>query len=453
MRRRGDVTEFRRADAPAFAVKILVLTNLYPPVSPGVGEWRCQAVVEALELRGHNVQVLTSNFGITFEERGAEVERRLHLNGAFGQPAVTEFKALRTLELHNQRVVAETVAQFEPDVLFVWSLRGLSKSMIFSLAQFHRPVVYDVADDWMVTDLRRDPWLKWWNSERVPLPAQLRRRALELTGARTKLDALAPTRPVDDPRERMPDVFDVAASGSPTGAALRVFSFSRIYFCSEYLRGVARAGGLAVEHAEIIRPGIATEVFFAEPRPVAQQPRQLLVCTPLVKESGVLTALMALQQLCAGGTKISLTICGRGPSDHVAQLRSYVIDHRLPVEFVNHAVRSRELTQLFRTADIFLHTEEWPEPCVLTPLEAMVSGQAVIGSTAGGGAEIFRHRENALAFAPGDASALAGCIRTLIESPALRRAITEAGQTEVIGRYNEIASADRVENFLKESLG
>lgn len=432
-------------------MKILVVTNLYPPVSPGVGEWRCQAVVEALALRGHHVQVLTSNFGINFEERGSEVERRLHLNGAFGQPAVTEFTALRALELHNQRVLLETFARFNPDLLFVWSLRGLSKSLIFSLAQFRRPVVYDVADDWMVTDLPRDPWLKWWNSGRLPLSAQVRRRALELTGQRTKLDSLAPTRPAAG-GDRMPDVFDAEVLASPRADALRVFSFPRIYFCSEYLRGVARAGGLQVEHAEIIRPGIATEVFFAEPRPVSQAPRQLLVCTPLVRESGVLTALTALQQVCAGGTKISLTVCGRGPSDHVAQLRSFVIDHRLPVEFVNHAPRSREMTQLFRTADVFLHTEEWPEPCVLTPLEAMVSGQAVIGSTAGGGAEIFRHRENALAYEPGNAAALAGCIRTLLEAPALRRAITEAGQTEIISRYNEIASADRIENYLKESL-
>ena len=433
-------------------MKILVVTNLYPPVSPGVGEWRCQAVVEALALRGHTVRVLTSNFGISFEERGSEVERRLQLNGAFGQPVVKEFNALRLLELRNQRVLAETVAQFAPDVVFVWSLRGLSKSLIFTLAQLQRPLVYDVADDWMVTDLPRDPWLKWWNSERVPLPAQLRRRVLELAGQRAKLDALAPTRPAGDPRERMPGVFEADADGAVRADALRAFAFPRIYFCSEYLRGVARAGGLVVAHAEIIRPGIATETFFAEPRPIAQAPRQFLVCTPLVKESGVLTALTAVHLLCAGGTKINLTVCGRGPSDHVALLRSFVIEHRLPVEFVNHAPRSRELTQLFRGADIFLHTEEWPEPCVLTPLEAMASGQAVIGSTAGGGAEIFRHRENALAYAPGDASALAGCIRTLIESPALRRVIAETGQTEVIGRYNEIASADRVENFLKEAV-
>lgn len=36
--------------------------------------------------------------------------------------------------------------------------------------------------------------------------------------------------------------------------------------------------------------------------------------------------------------------------------------------------------------------------------------------------------------------------------PGLRRAIADVGQTEVIARYNEITSADQIENFLKESL-
>lgn len=432
-------------------MKILVVSNLYPPVSPGVGEWRCQSITEALQLRGHEVRVLTSNFGISRGERGEQVERRLLLNGAFGQPAVTEFKALRALEIHNQQVLREAVRDFAPDLCFVWSLRGLSKGLIFTLNQLRRPVVYDVADDWMITDLRRDPWFKWWNSEKLPLTERVRRHALELTGERVRLDELAPTRPGAE-TVRLPDLFDGDAQTPLQPGALDVFPFARMYFCSEYLRRTVGDAGLRVDMAAIIRPGVATELFFAEPRPAAQPPRRLLVCTPLVRESGVLTALAALKEVCAGGLKLQLTVCGKGASEHVAQLRSYVVEHRLPVEFVNHGPRSRDLLHCFRDADVFLHTEEWPEPCVITPLEAMASGQAVIGSTAGGGLEIFRHRKNALAYAPGNVAELAECLRAVVLIPGLRRVIAETGQSEVIARYNEITSADQIENFLKESL-
>lgn len=432
-------------------MRILVVSNLYPPVSPGVGEWRCQAISEALQLRGHAVQVLTSNFGITREERGSEVERRLRLNGAFGVPAVTDFKGMRAIEWHNQRVLAETIEQFRPELLFIWSLRGLSKGLVLAARRLRIPVVYDVADDWMITDLQSDPWLRWWNSARMPLKVQWQRRMLEWTGQRDKLEREIPTRAtaVGGPGAQF---FDGAAGGGEGGEVPGGFDFARIYFCSEYLRDRARRAGLRVDHAEIIRPGVATEAYFAEPRPATTPTRQLLICTPLVKESGVLTALTAVRQVCANGIKLTATVCGKGPSDHVALLRSFVIEHRLPVEFVNHAPRSRESVQLFRTADVFLHPEEWPEPCVLTPLEAMAAGQAVIGSTAGGGAEIFRHGENALAFEPGDAAAMAECIRSLVASPQLRHTLAETGQTEVVSRYNEVANADRVENYLRESL-
>jgi len=43
-------------------MKILVVTNLYPPQHIGGYELGCRDVVEKLCARGHNVRVLTSNF-------------------------------------------------------------------------------------------------------------------------------------------------------------------------------------------------------------------------------------------------------------------------------------------------------------------------------------------------------------------------------------------------------
>jgi len=46
-------------------VKILVVTNLYPPHYIGGYELRCEVAVKALRARGHDVAVLTSNHGVT----------------------------------------------------------------------------------------------------------------------------------------------------------------------------------------------------------------------------------------------------------------------------------------------------------------------------------------------------------------------------------------------------
>ena len=58
-------------------MKILVLTNLYPPHHAGTYDLRCQSVTELLRLRGHSVLVLTSNHGLNTEQRDEESVRRV----------------------------------------------------------------------------------------------------------------------------------------------------------------------------------------------------------------------------------------------------------------------------------------------------------------------------------------------------------------------------------------
>ena len=95
-------------------MKILALANLYPPHHAGTYDFRCQTITEALRTRGHTVRVLTSKYGMTTEQRGGEVERRLLLNGAFEQPLVTKLGELRALEAHNHEALREAIAACLP---------------------------------------------------------------------------------------------------------------------------------------------------------------------------------------------------------------------------------------------------------------------------------------------------------------------------------------------------
>src|SRR5262245_57715868 len=112
---------------PAGPVKILVLTNLYPPHHAGTYDLRCQSVSELLRLRGHTVLVLTSNHGLNTEQRDEETHRRLVLNGAYGHPLVSGLRELQKLEERNHLVLSEAIAESEPDLVYIWSLIGLSK--------------------------------------------------------------------------------------------------------------------------------------------------------------------------------------------------------------------------------------------------------------------------------------------------------------------------------------
>src|SRR6185436_7329989 len=101
------------------------LTNLFPPHHAGTFDLRCQSVTEILQKRGHEIHVLTSNHGMTSEQRDNDVARRLRLNGAFGHRAITSLGELVKLEKHNHQVLCETVSEFKPDLIHVYSLEGI----------------------------------------------------------------------------------------------------------------------------------------------------------------------------------------------------------------------------------------------------------------------------------------------------------------------------------------
>jgi glycogen(starch) synthase len=428
-------------------MKILVLTNLYPPHHAGTFDNHCQSVTESLRLRGHTILVLTSSHGLRTEQRDGEIQRRLQLNGVFGHPSVTGVMELKPLETHNNDVLREAIDQFQPDVVHVFSLFGLSKSLIFTLYSSKRPVVYDIFDHWLSANVREDPWLYFWNSPSLPFLAQSKRKALEMSGERIRLDSTAPTRLMRG-YDRVPGIFGEGkdrAAVEPNSIA--GFRFDRIYFCSQTLKRLTEKVGFCVSHADVIYPGI-TAAYIGDIKPAGVPMKRLLVIARLTEESGVLTALKALKIARAARLDFTLSIYGRGDSSYVAELRSFVVANQLPVEFLAVSNQNTDLPAVYKRHDILLHTPEWAEPFPFTALEAMGCGLPVIGARSGGTEELLRHGENALTYPAGNAEELAARLQELQISPALRCQMAESAQAEVLSRFNDTTVIDQIENFL-----
>jgi glycosyltransferase involved in cell wall biosynthesis len=431
-------------------VKILALSNLYPPHHAGTFDTHCQTVVEGLRMRGHTVLVLTSTHGLRTEQRDGEIHRRLLLNGVYGAPKVAAIHQLRGQEIHNNETLRETIAEFQPEIVHVFSLTGLSKSLIFSLRNARAPVAYAVHDHWLSADVREDPWLRYWNAPSLPLLEQSGRAALEMSGERGRLDSTAPTRMMKG-YDRLPGLYgDAKARGAVAPNSLAGFRFDRIYFCSQALKELTERVGFVVNHAEVIYPGI-TSGYVGEIKPAGAAMRKFLVVSRLTEESGVMTALKALKIARAAKLNVTLHVYGRGESSYVAALRSFVVTHQLPVEFLTVSNLRTDMPAVYKAHDVLLHTPEWAEPFPVTPLEAMGCGLPVIGTTSGGAEELLRHGENALTYAPGDAAQLAARMQEIQISPALRVQMAETAQAEVLTRFNETVVMDQVENFLTVS--
>jgi glycogen(starch) synthase len=69
-------------------MKILAITNLYPPHEIGGYELRCRDVCDRLKSLGHDIHILTSDHHINDRPEiiQPQVTRKLRVNGMYGNP-------------------------------------------------------------------------------------------------------------------------------------------------------------------------------------------------------------------------------------------------------------------------------------------------------------------------------------------------------------------------------
>lgn len=408
-------------------MNILVLTNLYPPHYIGGYELICQTVVEGLRARGHAISILTSDYGLGAAGASAPesgIERTLKINGLYGHPWLP-LRKLRWVEKHNNQALRRTMASVCPDLVYIWNMGGLSKSMLFTLQELGIPRVFYISDHWIIRGLRADVWLNWWNRPDSTLPRRLARHACECAGLRQRWQLLAPTNPASHLR------------------------FPRIYFCSRALRDLTAQAGYDVGHGAIIYAPIHERFLHAERRSPPTSLSRLLYVGRLAEDKGVMTTLRALALL-RERFNGRLSIYGRGDADYVNQLQRFAHEQRLEVTF--STATADQMPDIYRQHDALLFPSEWAEPFALTPIEAMACGLPVIGTTTGGSAELFRDGENALTYTAGHAGQLAERIWELASDHRLRQRCADNGFTEARARCAAPVILGQVEQYLSESL-
>ena len=420
-------------------------------------------MVVALRKRGHTVRVLTSTYGLASESghtahaigggaegRDALVQRRLRLNAIHGQPAVSGLGDLREMDTRNNTVLRETLADFTPDLVHVWGLSGLSKSLLLTLRRANVPTAFDVADPWMAEELREDPWLAWWHRQRVPLLHKLHRAAVEFLDLRSKWDAETPAF-IEPGVRRMPGIFDRDPDATFKPNSVASFQFRRLYFSSPALKSATVQAGFRVGHGEVIHPGVDTKLFSGEVKPATEPVKKFLIVTRLTPHCGIATAIEALKLVRAQGVKATLTVYGRGSSEVLAKLRTRAVQGEVPVEFRTGGLQ-RELPLIYKAHDAFLYTVEREESYVSALLEAMACGLPVIVSQDHGVEELFRSRESCLTFPSGDPGLLANRMLELVQTPNLANQLAQVGQNEVLNRYQFATAVDQIERYLDDTV-
>lgn len=408
-------------------MKILFVSNLYPPHFMGGYEITCKTVVEELEKRGHHVAVLTSTWRSKIDGEEENVFRRLNY---FPRSRWRYIFKIFFAEIVDRKRTKKVINYFHPDLIFIWNFAGLSRSVLHLLHSCFEKVVYNVFDYWPVGEFQNECLFHLFNKKVGTLP---------ISGINI------PAQPIKFLLRAVFTLFRI------DGTNPDLISKGRFIFNSNNILNFCSRRGFTPVHYEVIHGGISKREFpltHLEREPV---PHKLLYVGRLVPEKGVHTAIEVLFHMVKVKKRknLTLTVVGGGPPSYIQQLRKLVRDKQLSSHIVLKGVVQRALIKeeyLFH--DILLFPSQWEEPFGLAILEAMACGLAVVGTGTGGSSEILENEYNCLLFPPECSHECAQQIERLISHPDLFHQLRENGQKTVKDRFYLEDKVDEIESFL-----
>ena len=131
-------------------MKILIISNIFPPGFIGGYELGALDIARALHQRGHDIHVLTSNYFLDDEKEldSLKVTRSLHYTDFTHE--LVEKSAIKNYcyNFHNLRMIGSMIRQFQPQIVLAFNLIGLGVcSIIQYLQAIAMPAIYYLMDN------------------------------------------------------------------------------------------------------------------------------------------------------------------------------------------------------------------------------------------------------------------------------------------------------------------
>jgi glycosyltransferase involved in cell wall biosynthesis len=409
-------------------MRVLFLTNFYM-AGMGGEEQSCQQVVEGLQQRGHTTLVLTSMHGtnnMPVETDGICRSLYLEMDLVPWRHTITFFTKRKAREKHNLHCFERVLEQFNPDIIFIWGMWNLPKSLpAFAEAKYPDQVIYRFASYWPTLPNQHK---LYWSAPGRTWYSRLLKRV----------------------------VGTIALAIVETEEREYHLKFERSICVSTATRDILVEAGVPVSQARIIYTGFNDTFCLNGESPRPEQENQnlnLLYAGRLTPDKGIDTAIKAISKLvCEQGHRgIKMSVAGSGSPEYETYLRDLVARMGLTdtVTFLGWLPPER-MPKLLRQFDVLLLPSIWPEPFARTVLEGMVSGLVVVATPTGGTSEIVVDGENGLLFVPGDHEDLAEKVAQLIHNPQLRKKLADTGKQTVMMKFTVTKMMQEIEGYLQE---
>jgi glycogen synthase len=379
-------------------MRILVLTNLYPPQILGGYERSIADFARLLQHQGHTVLVLTSDtpeFLAPHPSRYAEpeIERYFSLLGEWTSqgPNWLDGEGLDTIVRQNQTVLAQHLQAFCPDVCLAGNLDFLQ---------------YD-------TEL-----LDQLLTAKVPVAHYL-----------------------------MNDKPNYDAQQTPRQRAFRLIT------CSDWVRENLQAAGYPTETTQTIYPGADVEAFYRAELPKRDR-LHIAYASMVAPYKGADVLIEALAMLAAMDVEFTATIAGGSlQPDFVEALQQFVESEGMQtVQFVG-ALSRQELIELYQTHNVLVFPSRFEEPFGISQIEAMAAGLTLITSGTGGAKEIIAESgKDGLLFESENPFDLAEVLSSLVQDRERWKAIAQSGQQRALSDFSQTKATEKIEAVFLELI-
>lgn len=201
---------------------------------------------------------------------------------------------------------------------------------------------------------------------------------------------------------------------------------------------------------EVCRLGVDPSRFAPRAGRSAGVVFELLCVGRLVPAKGQHILLDALALLLARGRRVHLTLVGQGPDRPSLEAQTARLGLESAVGFAG-AVNQDEVFGYYAAADAFV-LPSFAEGLPVVLMEAMALGVPCITTHITGVPELIRDGIEGLLVAPSDVEGLAAAIERLMDDPALRSRLTEAGRAKVLAEYELDGSIARLADVFAHRL-
>jgi glycogen(starch) synthase len=390
-------------------LRVLVVTNLYPPHALGGYEMSCHDVMTRFSARGHDVCVLTTATRVPGVDDVPEPQVHRDLCWYWDDHRIVQpgMPVRLRIERHNRARLSNEIKEFRPDVVSMWAMGAMSLGLIDVVNEVGKPAVYVVCDEWPVYGPRLDAWTAWFARRRGRLLAPVVRAATRLPTA------------LVEPRNA-----------------------TYCWLTDFVRRQVLDATGWQPQHETVTYSGIDPMDFPVTPADDRPWRWRLLCVGRVEPRKGFAAAVEALPLL---PPQTTLRIVGPDDRRHREELATLATRLGVADRLDFATVPRSQLGQVYADADVLLFTSAWEEPFGLVPIEAMACATPVVAAATGGSREYLVDGGNSLVVPPGDPAALAAAVERLAADEALRARLRAGGNSVA-----ERLTVDRLTDVLEE---